>query len=127
MFLGRMETEYWPEIDKEDIFHSFRLKKHPRALYPRHWPPSVAQGSKIDLSSEVFERVKEDFQESIKKSVKIVSIKEVCNYDFFDRYERIEYFFLKVAIKGKRRLSYSELRLCFSYLIWKITAKTILT
>ena len=38
------------------------------------------------------EKLKLKFQTSIKKSVRIVSIKEICNRDFFDRYERFELF-----------------------------------
>ena len=61
-------------------------------LYPLHWPHPIAGGSKIEVSNEVFTKLKEDFQESIQKPVEIISIRETCNHDFFDRYKRFDYF-----------------------------------
>lgn len=64
--------------------------KHSAVLYPSHWPRDVAEGTKIPVSKEVLEKLKLNFQTSIKMAVKIVSIEEICNHDFFDRYERFE-------------------------------------
>ena len=71
------------------MFHAFRLMEH-STTYPSHWPSSITEGSTIDVSSKVYGDLKENFQESIKKSVKIVSIREICNHDYYDRYERFE-------------------------------------
>ena len=64
--------------------------KHSAALYPSHWPRDVAEGAKIPVSNKVLGKLKLNFQTSIKEPVKIVSIEEICNHDFFDRYERFE-------------------------------------
>ena len=74
------------------FFYVFRLKKHSAVLYPSHWPKDVSEGSKIQLSNEALEKLKLDFKASIKMLVKVVSIREICNHDFFDRYERFECF-----------------------------------
>ena len=66
------------------------MKEHSTKLYPSHWPNSIPEGSTIDVSNKVLEDLKENFQESIKKSVRIISIKEICNHDYYDRYERFE-------------------------------------
>ena len=66
------------------------MKGHATKLYPSHWPNSIAEGSTIDVSNKVLEHLKENFQESIKKSVRIISIKEICNHDYYDRYERFD-------------------------------------
>lgn len=66
------------------------MKGHSTKLYPSHWPNSIAEGSTIEVSNKVLEDLKENFQESIKKSVRIISIKEICNHDYYDRYERFD-------------------------------------
>ena len=58
-------------------------------LYPLHWHHPIAGGLIIEVSNEVFTKLKEDFQERIQKPVEIDSIKEICNHDFFDRYKRV--------------------------------------
>ena len=77
-------------VPKNILCHTFRMKGHATKLYPSHWPNSIAEGSAIDVSNKVFEHLKENFQESIKKSVRIISIKEICNHDYYDRYERFD-------------------------------------
>ena len=74
---------------KEGVIHTFRLNEH-STTYPNHWPSSITEGSTIDVSNEVYRDLKKKFQESIEKSVRIVSIKEICNHDYYDRYERFE-------------------------------------
>ena len=66
------------------------MKGHSTKLYPSHWPNSIAEGSTIEVSNKVLEDLKENFQESIKKSVRSISIKEICNHDYYDRYERFD-------------------------------------
>ena len=66
------------------------MKGHSTKLYPSHWPNSIAEGSTIEVSNKVLEDLKENFQESIKKSVRIISIKDICNHDYYDRYERFD-------------------------------------
>ena len=74
---------------KESVLYTFRLNEH-STTYPSHWPSSITEGSTIDVSSKVYGDLKEKFQASIKTSVRIGSIKEICNHDYYDRYERFE-------------------------------------
>ena len=79
------------------LFHISRVKKHSAVSYPRHWPGDIGERSvfKIQVSDKVFEKLKQDFQATIQKSVWIDNIKEICNPDFFDRYEKFECFLLR--------------------------------
>ena len=80
------------------MFFIFRHKTYSSRLYPSHWPNSFDEGLKIEVSKEVYKKLKRCFQGSINQSVRVISIKEICNYDFFERYMRLGWSFILLCL-----------------------------
>lgn len=77
-------------ISVSNLFHISRLKEHSDVLYPSHWTKDFT-GSKIQVSNEALKKLEQDFKQSIKKPAEVLEITEICNRDFFERYERSAY------------------------------------
>ena len=70
-------------------------------MLPLHWPKEVSlAGGRIDLERETKRSIKIKFKASSVENVKVIDVDEICNAEFYQKYERYIYH-LVIFLIGK--------------------------
>ena len=70
-----------------DVSFDRTAQSLPAHVYPDHWPKDLSEVQKIKVPEPKYTWMKKTFRKSIGIAVKVINIEEICNTDFFDKYE----------------------------------------
>ena len=79
-------------------------------MLPLHWPKEVSlAGGRIDLERETKRSIKIKFKASSVENVKVIDVDEICNAEFYQRYERYIYHLVIFLIGDIKKFQYFNL------------------
>ena len=55
--------------------------------YPVHWPKNCSHGQRVKVDTSTYKSLKDSFVKSIAIPVIVTNIEEICNVEFYDKYE----------------------------------------
>ena len=69
-------------------------KDNPVDQLPLHWPKEVSlAGGRIDLEQETKRNIGIMFKASLIEEIQVIDVDEICNAEFYQKYERFLFSF----------------------------------